>query len=233
MGFLAFLLTPLLAIPDGLTPRFDAGNTIIGLILFAAFITIALVRVSHSSIYPSLIIANRKIGGLRTFVKESIPLNKLGSGLLLFNYLLSSSAMLYLFCVYKNISGQGAVLIIILLPIVLFLWTFFSLFLTRYLVGVKDIFYEPLILKIIGAQFLGLVYFCLALVWIMNTNYSLVFINLMIWAFIIESIYRIIKSIILVFSKGVPLYYIILYFCTLEILPLFVVYLALSDYFVD
>lgn len=228
MTFLAFILTPLQSIPNGLTPRFDAGNTIIGVILFIAFMTIALVRMSKSSIYASLIVANSKVGGLRAFIKESMPLNKLGSGLLLFNYLLSSSAMLYLFCIYKNMDWQSTSLIITLVPLAFFAWTIISLFLTRSLVGVKDVFYEPLILKIIGAQFLGLIYFCLALTWMLNTNYSLVFINLMIWAFIIESIFRILKSIILVFSKGVPLYYIILYFCTLEILPLVVAYFALS-----
>ena len=233
MNTFALLFTPLQAIPEGLVPRFDAGNTIVGVILFAAFITIALVRISHSSMYASLVIANMRVGGLKAFIRESMPLNKLSSGLLLFNYLLSSSAMLYLYCVYQNIEGTDSVLIILLLPTALLASTFVSLFLTRMLVGVNDIFQEPLILKVIGAQFLGLIYFCLALVWMLNTNYSLVFINLMVWAFIIESIFRIIKSIVLVFSKGVPLYYIILYFCTLEILPLLIAYFVLSGSFVD
>jgi len=231
MNFLAMSILPLQAVPDGLVPRFDSGNTMIGVILFAAFITIALVRVSQSGIYTSLIVANGKLQGLNTFVKESMPLNKMSSLLLIVNYLLSSSAMLYLYAIQKDYSGSTIWWIVVLLPLLLFGFTLLSLYLTRLLVGEEAVFQEPILFKIVGTQLIGLVYFCLAIVWTFNTNYSTTFINLMVISYIIESSIRIIKSVLLVSSKGVPMYYIILYFCTLEILPLLGAYYALSENF--
>jgi hypothetical protein len=219
MNFLAFNIAPLQALPDGLMPRFDSGSTMIGVLLFTAFITIALVRVSQSGAYASLIVANGKMQGLSTFIKESMPLDKLSSILLLVNYLLSGSAMLYLFAIQKDYNGTTIWWIVGLLPLLLFGFTLLSLYLTRVLVGEENVFQEPILFKVIGTQLIGLVYFCLAIAWMFNTNYSTVFINLMIFTFIIESSIRIIKSVLLVSSKHVPVYYIILYFCTLEILP--------------
>ena len=231
MNVIAMIISPLQAVPDGLTPRFDSGNIMIGVILFAAFITIALVRVSQSGVYASLLLANGKIQGLNTFVKESMPLDKMGSILLIVNYLLSSSAMLYLFAIQKDYSGVSIWWMVGLLPLVLFGFTLLSLYLTRLLVGEESVFREPILFKIVGTQLIGLVYFCLAISWTFNTNYSTSFISLMFLTFVIESSIRIIKSVLVVYSKGVPMYYIILYFCTLEILPLLGAYYALSENF--
>lgn len=231
MNFLAIIILPLQVVPNGLVSRLDSGNNMIGVILFAAFITIALVRVSQSGAYAALIVANGKMHGLYTFVKESMPLGKLSSLLLIINYLLSSSAMLYLFANQRDYSGSTVWWMVALLPLLLFGFTLLSLYLTRILVGEAAVFQESILIKIVGTQLIGLIYFCLAIAWMFNMNYSKTFINLMVITFIIEFSFRIIKSILLVSSKQVPMYYIILYFCTLEILPLLGVYYALSGNF--
>ena len=160
-----------------------------------------------------------------------MPLGKLSSLLLIINYLLSSSAMLYLFANQRDYSGSTVWWMVALLPLLLFGFTLLSLYLTRILVGEAAVFQESILIKIVGTQLIGLIYFCLAIAWMFNMNYSKTFINLMVITFIIEFSFRIIKSILLVSSKQVPMYYIILYFCTLEILPLLGVYYALSGNF--
>ena len=177
----------------------------IGVILFAAFITIALVRVSQSGAYAALIVANGKMQGLNTFVKESMPLGKLSSLLLIINYLLSSSAMLYLFANQRDYSGSTVWWMVALLPLLLFGFTLLSLYLTRILVGEDAVFQESILIKIVGTQLIGIIYFCLAIAWMFNMNYSKTFINLMVITFIIEFSFRIIKSILLVSSKQVPI----------------------------
>ena len=87
-------------------------------------------------------------------------------------------------------------------------------------------------MKVLGAQSIGLVYFICALVWVLNPNYQETLIQVVVGAFVIESFIRIIKSVLVVYGQGVSWYYIILYFCTLEMLPLFVVYYFVVQDFV-
>jgi hypothetical protein len=231
MDLFAISIAPLEIIPDGLTPRFQSGNLVIGAILFAAFVAVTFVRVSRSGAYASLVVANGKLQGMQSFVKESMPLNKSSSILLLVNYLLSSSAMLYLYALHLENTGEMTWWIVGLLPLILLLWNLGSLILSRWLIGEHDVFQEPILLKVIGAQLLGLIYFAVALVWLLNSGHDQMFPQIMIWAYLAESGFRIVKSILLVSRRGVPWYYIIMYFCTLEILPLFIAYSAVGGNF--
>jgi hypothetical protein len=79
-------------------------------------------------------------------------------------------------------------------------------------------------MKIVGAQFLGLFYFIVALMWALNPFDQIILINIILWSFLIENSIRLFKSISAVYLQGVSLYYIILYFCTLEIPPIIVFY---------
>jgi hypothetical protein len=79
-------------------------------------------------------------------------------------------------------------------------------------------------MKVLGAQTLGLFYFIYALVWVLNSSYHEALLSLIVWTFVLESVLRLIKSVKTVYGHGVSWYYIILYLCTLEILPFFVLF---------
>jgi hypothetical protein len=231
MSLFAISILTLDVIPEGLMPRFQSGNLIIGGILFAAFVTVTFVRVSSSNAYASLVVANSKLQGMQSFVKESMPLNKVSSILLILNYLLSGSAVLYLYALYNGTNASMTWWIVGLLPFTLLIWNLGSLVLSRWLTGEHDVFQEPIVLKVIGAQLLGLFYFCVAVVWVLNSGHHQMFPQIMLWAYLAESTFRIVKSIVLVSRRGVAWYYLILYFCTLEILPLFIAYYTIGEDF--
>jgi hypothetical protein len=76
----------------------------------------------------------------------------------------------------------------------------------------------------VGFEFIGLPLSVLALIWIINPALNAicsVIFCVLIGARVLQ---RITKSSILVLNRGVAWYYIFLYLCTLEILPLIVAY---------
>jgi len=153
-----------------------------------------------------------------------MPLLSGASLLLLINYWVSSGLILYLITTHLEFGLADTWLVAVTAPIVVLFFHLFSLGLSGWVTGESDVFKGPFAMKMIGAQFLGIVYFVCALVWVLKPEYVEFTLNIVLWAFIIESAFRILKSISLVLQQGVSWYYIILYFCTLEILPYLVFY---------
>lgn len=77
---------------------------------------------------------------------------------------------------------------------------------------------------ILTSQILGVLLFPLLLITVLREDW----LNHIVWIvallFILMHAYRILKSSWVALKNKIPLYYIILYFCTLEILPLWVIY---------
>jgi len=220
-----------LSIPSELGARELHFSYEVGMALSLSFLLIAFARLARPNIYVAIGVGLIKTSGLRAHIKESFPLNKKGSILLLINYLLSSSLIVYLCLDNLGLQRIDQLIIALGTPLALLFGNLFSLLATGWVTGESEIFKEPLIMKIIGAQAIGIVYFVCALIWVLNSSYQDVLSQIVIWAFLIESLIRIVKSTLTVYSQGVSWYYIILYFCTLEILPLFVVYyFVLQDF---
>lgn len=218
-------------IPSELTPRFHSSEWLMGYVLFFAFITLAIARFARAGIYETLVLANGKMMGVVAFVRDSMPLSKPSSWMLLLNYILSGGAICYLYIQNSNtiyLPNKG---LVFMAPILLLMWSLLCLVLTRWLSGGGDVFAAPIALKIIGAQLLGVIYFVCAILWLFISREGIVFVQLVIVLFLVESAFRIIKSANIVLRRGVSWYYIILYLCTLEILPILMVYYAFVEDF--
>ena len=221
----------LAAIPDELTLRESLLTPAVGLGLFAAFLLISLAKLLKTDIFVSLLVSNTKVQSLQAYIRESHPLNKGGSILLLINYLLSFSLVLYIISGFSRIEMNNELLLIGLIPLGLLLWSLGSMFVLGLITGERQVFTEPLAMKIVGTQALGVLYFVIALILSLHSFGERFFLSVVFWAFIVETGVRLFKSIRVVYLHGVSWYYIILYFCTLEILPLFVAYyLLLRDF---
>jgi len=215
-------------IPNELIPRSFSVDWMISYVLFAAFITLSLARFARSGIYQSLIVANVKVQGVASFVRETMPLGKASSFLLLLNYVLSSGAVCYLYLNGNQSINLSHKIWIFAFPAALLFWSLLSFQLARWLTGASGVFDEPIVLKVVGAQILGLVYFFSAVLWLFIPGQEVLFAQLALILFFVESAFRVVKSTTLVLKRGVSWYYIILYFCTLEILPLLMTYLAFT-----
>ena len=202
-----------------------------GYVLFVSFITLAIARFARAGIYQTLVLANGKLQGVVSFVRETMPLTKPSSFLLIMNYLLSTGAVCYLYVQSNEKIQLSNDILVFLLPFALLAWNLSAFLLTRWLSGASGVFAGPITLKIIGAQFLGLIYFLCAVLWLFISGQGNMFAQLALFLFFAESGFRVVKSINLVLKQGVSWYYIILYFCTLEILPLLMVYFTLTKNF--
>jgi hypothetical protein len=79
-----------------------------------------------------------------------------------------------------------------------------------------------LLVTITTNQITGLVLFLIALFWTLNPQFGTLFFKLSVGIMLLKLLIRTIKGMYVILNNGVSLYYIILYFCTLEILPLMV-----------
>jgi hypothetical protein len=77
-------------------------------------------------------------------------------------------------------------------------------------------------------KFLGILFSLLVLLWIFNDKNAGVFGYILLAILTVCYAYRIIRGIIFAFSKGISWYYIILYFCMFEIIPMYPLWMLIE-----
>ena len=218
------LITIIDSIPEELALREHPITIIVGLGLFLSFFLIALAKLIKSDIYLSLILSLIKIKGLTNFLRESFQIQKGGSILLVVNYLVSFGLLLLLLFNLETIQFSNEMAAVLLIPIIMLAYHVVCFYTVGIIAGEVSMVQTPILIKINGAQLLGIGCSVLAFLWSLNFVNAHVFINATIILLIAENVLRIVRSFIYVLTIGVPWYYIIMYLCTLEILPLFVIY---------
>lgn len=164
---------------------------------------------------------NKKISKI---IQISYPLNNLSSILLLLNYIISMSALFFLSIqTFQAISNQD-IIYIALISALLVIVPWISMFTIGFLTGDKEVMAENKINTIVFAHASGLVYSMILLIWTFNPQWSSFFVYLFLGFVLLFIFYRILRGFLSAFKKGVRWYYIILYLCTLEILPFILLY---------
>lgn len=162
--------------------------------------------------------------------REDLDPSALSSILLTVNFLLCIGICIVLSIKSLNdfgltdISQTSSVIIALSVVGLLIVYLALGLLIGSWVTGEKSYFIEPIIQTMNGANFMGLVLFFVALIWFLNPIWSKNLIYLFALVLAIFLIVRFIKGVTISLIQGVRWYYIILYFCTLEILPLFVAY---------
>lgn len=70
--------------------------------------------------------------------------------------------------------------------------------------------------------FSGILYLLLSLLWLLNLKFKTIFVVVFVSILAISSLFRILKGLLFAFLGGFSWYYIFLYLCTFEILPVFI-----------
>tara|TARA_R110002072_G_scaffold303031_1_gene491514 strand:- start:13287 stop:13982 length:696 start_codon:yes stop_codon:yes gene_type:complete len=217
------ILIPLAGvIPDELTLRNDSSMKAVGFGFFIAFIFIAITKLIKSDVFVNLGIAFLKQRTLEQYLKESYSLFELHSIMQIINYWLSFSLLLYVFFELPGFNNGLELTLVIFTPLVWFLLTILGLLLTSALSGESKNLYSLVYFKIIGTQFLGLTFFVAGSLWFLTPINENTLALIIIILLSTEFIFRLIKSLFRILEHKVSWYYIILYFCTLEILPLLI-----------
>jgi len=229
---LSYLLyTNLNLIPTELTQREYSVSVLIGIGLVVSFLLVSTARLMRFKVYSTLVISFTKISGLYSYAKETHRLNKREAVVLYANYLLTFGLAFFVFADLVEVELENEIIIASIIPAVLAVWPIACMLLVGLLTGERRVFAEPIMMKLIGVQLLGTIYSLCLFAWALGFINGIVLTKIVLGTFILESILRIIKSIWVVYFSGVSWYYIILYLCTLEILPLWLMSYSLLKEF--
>lgn len=215
-------------VPASLSLRSEHVAIVATSLLALSFFVIALARISSRQMMYGMFRAVYKNKQLEKIVQEEYSLNNLSSFFLIVNYVISGSAMLFLSLPSKSTIDLWMVLALVPIPFLMVFLPWFTLSFTGALTGEKNMVWESKVNTILFAHFTGLIYSLILLLWAFNMQWSGIFVRIFLGVTLFTWFYRFLRGFIFAFGKGAPWYYIILYFCTLEILPFALCYLVLT-----
>lgn len=214
-------------IPKFLETRSTWDNVLGGTLFIISFITLSVANLLRPGFYFVTTQLIFKLDGIIPFTKEFLPVNKRTSTLLYLNFIFSVFAINSLIVKstgLKNDFGIWGGLFFVLFNIC----HLFSLMLTSLLAGQRKEFIESIFFKLTGLLWLGVAYFVIGVCWFFTPGLDEVFLWVVIILTLIEFLVRVIKSFFISFRSGASWYYIILYLCTLEILPILIILLLIG-----
>ena len=222
---LLILLNDTGTIPDTLVPRAENRTLFLSGLFAASLILIAIARISNYKAIGTVISAFFSVGSINQILKENMRIISLSSILLLLNYLIASFICVFLVLNRTvGLNSNTSLLLASILPLGFTLFEIVGLAMTSFITGEGKTMEPAFQTSWVGFEFIGLPLSVLALIWIINPALNAicsVIFCVLIGARVLQ---RITKSSILVLNRGVAWYYIFLYLCTLEILPLIVAY---------
>lgn len=220
------------SIPDSLSMRSVDLNLFLLALLSISFFLIALARMTNNKSLQTIFTTFFSSHSIEQLLKEQHRLDSFSSVMLIINHFVGFSICLFLLTNRRlGFDYQLAIILALCLPILLFIQEIVALYLAAIITDEQKRVSLALTHSIVGYEFSGLIYALLALFWIVNPNYNGVYTLLLIAVFCLKYLFRLFKSSFAVLTNGVSWYYLILYFCTLEILPPLVVALAFQKDF--
>lgn len=201
--------------------------------LFVSIILLTITRTNNPSFISSLSKSLYKNRAVEKIILEESPLSKIANFCLLSNFLLSFTIITsFLLSENYHLFGWLNWIIAFSIPIYLLVGPLFYLSLVEVISGENHFSKEIKLTNRIVCQFLGIIGTLFLLIWIFNQHSHVFVTYFTMYLISITYIFRLFRGFVFAFSKGLPWYYIILYFCTFELLPLYIVYHYLSEVYV-
>lgn len=219
------ILSPILeGIPNELMLRDTSTYQVAGFGLFIAFGLMAITKLLNKNVFNTLLVVNTKVSTIEQYLKEVYNLNSGWSFILLGNYWLSFSLLGYVIAGFLGYDSLITLLLVTIMPIAWVLLSQLNVYLVSLLTGEYDLLKKLIYFRIVGVQLLGVVLFVICTTWILIDSPLRTVLIISLIAVGAEFILRIFKSMSFARQQRISWYYIILYICTLEILPLLVFY---------
>ena len=212
-------------IPEVLIPREETYTMFLIAILSLSFLLISLSRnVNSRSLGTVVEIFFRDSDTLEVQLKENMRIGSFSSIVLITNFFISFTLCNFIFFHRKLLFDDGVSLWLAFgVPVVLFVVETLGVLLAGVLSGETKRLNAVMLNTLTISQFAGVLFTLIALFWIMNPGADKLFLSLFLAIVALKELSRVLKSSLSVLSAGISWYYLILYLCTLEILPLFVV----------
>lgn len=218
-----------IVVPKLLSPKVNSMYGTITLLLSIAILLITFARISSSYFLIAITKSIYKNRSIEKISQEEMPLSALSSFCLLINFLICASCLLYLTVdFFHDTISTIALLAIIYTPILFLFGPYLFLNLVEFISGEKGITKAIKLTNWAICKFLGILFSLLVLLWIFNDKNAGVFGYILLVILTVCYVYRIIRGIIFAFSKGISWYYIILYFCMFEIIPMYPLWMLIE-----
>lgn len=216
-------------VPKLLSPKVNSMYGTITLFLSIAILLITFARMSSSYFLIAITKSIYKNRSIEKISQEEMPLSALSSFCLLINFLICASCLLYLTVdFFHDTISTSTLLAIIYTPILFLFGPYLFLNLVEFISGEKGITKAIKLTNWAICKFLGILFSLLVLLWIFNDKNAGVFGYILLVILTVCYVYRIIRGIIFAFSKGISWYYIILYFCMFEIIPMYPLWMLIE-----
>ncbi|TNE77847.1 MAG: DUF4271 domain-containing protein [Bacteroidetes bacterium] len=210
-----------------LTERAVTSKNWYYLFIAVSFTLIALSRISHGALVPTMSAMFIRSSTIRSYSKESKSLQLLPGILMTVNYIVTTLFFSYQFLLeYKGqMEFQSFYdLIFLAAPVLYFLISQFFLVLIGFFSGELDVFRVPILINFTSLHVTGFLLSFLLIMYSIDLVHHREILMVSGVVFSIVTFWRIVRSAHATWSRGVSWYYIILYLCTLEILPLVVLF---------
>jgi len=212
-------------VPSALSLRNETFTILLLGVLFISFLLISMSRLYNTRSLKTVIAVFFQNSAIDQQLKENMNLGSLSSVFLIFNYFISFSLCCFLYLNrFMLLDNFSATIIAFIIPIGLFFIETVGLILLAWFTGEQKQLFSIHVITLTGNQFIGISFALLSLLWIMNPEFNKLFLSIFLGLFLLRYFVRLLKNSYIVLLNGVSWYYLILYFCTLEILPLFVIY---------
>ncbi len=222
-------------VPLRLNPLERTDDWVLGVMLFFSFLLLALAKRLEPRVLGISFQSFFTLSTPERLQKFEVNFGSTGFLLLGVNFFLSLCVCISLFFnhlgLFSNESIQifdfknySLTLLTLFVSLSIVFYMFFGLSITAWLTGEKNTFKMFISQTWVNLMFFGIFFFGLGLIWLLNPSIDKVLFNIFIYSIFALFGFRIIKSLISSLLEGISWYYIILYLCTLEILPLVVVY---------
>ena len=218
-----------IVVPKLLSPKVNSMYGTITLFLSIAILLITFARMSSSYFLIAITKSIYKNRSIEKISQEEMPLSALSSFCLLINFLICASCLLYLTVdFFHDTISTNTLLAIIYTPILFLFGPYLFLNLVEFISGEIGITKAIKLTNWAICKFLGILFSLLVLLWIFNDKNAGVFGYILLVILTVCYVYRIIRGIIFAFSKGISWYYIILYFCMFEIIPMYPLWMLIE-----
>jgi hypothetical protein len=216
-----------------LTVRPEAYTYVLLSFVSVSIIIVALARSRNIIALRTVLVAVVRLHSLDQYMKENMRLESFSSIMLLFNYFISAALCLFL-CSTRvlNMGVAVAFLLSVLLPILFFIIATCGVLFIGWLSGEQQLFSLSRDHTITTFQLSGLACTLLSFIWALNPGLDVWLTWSLLIVILFSFLLRVFKEAIVVLRSGVLWYYLILYFCTLEVLPLLAAYQYFSENYV-
>jgi hypothetical protein len=194
-------------------------------LLLSLFALIAFVRLSGKNYFNRLLMSIQNYSYSVSFFREKNLAYVLYNNILIFVFFVSCGILSTMIAAHYGISipNMDKFLQLLIFTIIIAFLVFLNRFMARvsgiifgyYKITAEYLFYYANWLRIVGVLLLIL---CLILSFV-NPNYQNIFIYLTFFVLVITYLVKSLRIFIIFFTNRLSLYYLILYFCALEIIP--------------